>query len=79
MLEDDDRETLYRDYTSTMQRHLATMIGRYMFGDKWEDLPSFIELAHPESKHKADSIESDKQHINELFGIDIEKALKERG
>lgn len=79
MMEDDDREMLYRDYTATMQRHAVTLIGRYMFGKEWQELPSYIDLAHNGAEKRKDEAEEAKQHINEIFGVDIDQALKRRG
>lgn len=79
MVEDDDRETIYRDYTATMQRHVVTLLGRYLVGKEWQDLPSYLDLAHGGYSKPRDEVAEAKQHINEMFGIDIDKALKERG
>ena len=78
MVEDDERDALYRDYTATMQRHLVTLVGRFMAGDKWQELPSYISLAHPEIGKPKDSIENAKQHIKEIFEIDVDAVMERR-
>lgn len=70
MLEDDEREILYRDYTATMQKHLVTLIGRYLVGKEWKDLPSYIDFAHPsKEKPKEESVDDARRHVYEMFGI----------
>ena len=75
------REAEYRDYTATMQRHLVNLIGHYMYGSKWQQMPSFLKIAHPEMKDESQpqqTAEEAKAHIYEIFGITPE-ALKGRG
>lgn len=50
-----------------------------MVGKDWQEIPSFINMIHPDIDRSVNSAEQAKRHINEIFGIDIEKALKERG
>lgn len=78
MVEDDERDSLYKDYTATMQRHLVTLVGCYMLGSKWQELPSYISLAHPEIGNSKDSIESAKQHIKDIFGVDVDAVTERR-
>ena len=70
MLEDDARETMYRDYTATMQRHLVHMCFMYFGGKDWEP-PSYVDLAHPDEAKQTEHTESKedaKAHIYNLFG-----------
>ena len=71
MLEDLDELTLYRDYTATMQRHAANMLGS-RWVEEWQPLPSYLDMAHPKQKKpepKQESIEESKAHVYEIFGI----------
>lgn len=72
MIEDDIRETEYRDYTATMQRHLVNLIGSYLCGDKWKPMPSFLEIMHPktdDNKPPEQTVDEAKEHIYEMFGL----------
>ena len=70
MVEDDERQTAYNDYTATMQRHLVDLLGRYFIGNKWEDMPSFIDMIHDQdSGQSAQTNEEAKNHVYEIFGI----------
>ena len=71
MIEDDDRQAVYSDYTATMQRHLVNLLGRYMIGEEWEDVPSFIEMIH-DSKltvQPQQTNEDAKSHVYSIFGV----------
>jgi len=73
MLEDDDRDTFYRDYTGTMQRHLVDLLGRYLCGEEWQPMPSYIEMLHPEEQKKpAETNAEAKAHVYKIFGISKE-------
>lgn len=71
MLEDDERQTAYNDYTATMQRHLADLLGRYLVGDEWENLPSFIDMMHKDEApvQPQQTNEDAKAHVYKIFGI----------
>lgn len=72
MIEDDIRETVYRDYTATMQRNLVNLLGRYLCED-WQPVPSYLDMAHPQAKPQEpdhETIEDTKAHVYKLFGID---------
>ena len=73
MLEDDDRQTAYNDYTATMQRHLVDLLGRYIYRDNWtEDMPSFIDMIHDQDQKASQpqqTNEEAKNHVYEIFGI----------
>ena len=74
----EERDQLYRDYTATMQRQMATILVGYMTHSDWEP-PSYIELAHPGQAAAApqETNESAKAHVFEIFGIKPEEI--ERG
>lgn len=70
MLEDDDRETLYRDYTATRLNELLTMqIRRYTDSDYKP--AQYIELAHKDGAQRApqETNEDTKAHIYKIFGV----------
>lgn len=74
MIEDDEQEQVYRDYTATMQMHLVQIVFALGGGKDWEP-PSFIDLAHPYLKKQEkpqQSAEDAKQHVYALFGIEQE-------
>ncbi len=70
MLEDDDREQLYRDYTATMQRHLVTMLYKHLYTGDWEP-PSYLDAAHPSAAAQpaTETPEDTKAHVYKIFGI----------
>lgn len=71
MIEDDARDTMYRDYTATMQRHLVQFCFTHFGGKDWEP-PSWMDLAHPQDdpaeKKQPETKEDAKAHIYALFG-----------
>lgn len=81
MIEDDDREIVYRDYSATVQKHMLNLLGAYFCGEKWEPMPSYLEIAHPHLKKEdapEQTVEEAKAHVYEMFGIKPED-LKGRG
>ncbi len=70
MLEDDDREQLYRDYTATMQRHLVTMLYKHLYTGDWEP-PSYLDAAHPSQAQtpKAETADETKAEVYRKFGV----------
>ena len=48
MMEDDQAETLYKDYTATYIGVITRAI--LSFGRADAEIPSYIELAHPQTK-----------------------------
>ena len=71
MLEDDDRQTAYNDFTATMQRHLTDLLGQYLVGNDWEDMPSFIDMMHKDETpvQPQQTNEDAKAHVYKIFGI----------
>lgn len=67
MLEDDDRENIYRDYTATMQKHVVDLLGRYFYGEQWTMMPSYIEMAHPAEAPTKSQEESDRETIENVY------------
>lgn len=65
MIEDDDSENMYRDYTATMQKHMVDIIGRYVYGEQWNMMPSYIEMAHPAPKKPQE--QSDRETIENVY------------
>ena len=71
MIEDDDRETTYRDYTATMQKHLVNMLGRWFVGEEWEPMPSYLEMVHDQETvpRTQETNEDAKAHVYKIFGV----------
>ena len=72
MIEDDERQELYRDYTATMQRHLVNLLGRFLSGDEWQEVPSYLEMSHESAAQKAPTQETNedaKAHVYAAFGV----------
>ena len=70
MLEDDDREQLYRDYTATMQRHLVMMLYKHLYTGDWEP-PSYLDIAHQKAAAEPakETAEETKAHVYKIFGV----------
>jgi hypothetical protein len=67
MIEDAEREALYEDYTATMQKHLVSILAARYGLDL--QLPSWLEMVHPKDAPPVRSVEDDRQHVHDLFGI----------
>ena len=73
LLDDDEKETFYRDYTATMQKHLVDLLGRFITGDGWQSMPSYLEMAHEGAdlpkQNTQQTNEEAKAHVYKIFGI----------
>lgn len=55
-----------------MQRHLVNLLGRYLVGEEWEQMPSYLEIAHPENVKTTEpeqTNEDAKAHVYSIFGV----------
>lgn len=73
MMEEFDREMLYREYTASMQKNIVDLLGTRWVGEKWSEMPSFIEMTHPDRKPspqtEKEQNDEAKSHVYEIFGI----------
>ena len=65
MIEDDNRDLIYQDYTASMLRALAQSFIAFA-GGKWE-APSFIELVYPEQRPPKQTKQQIIDHVLSLF------------
>lgn len=70
MIEYEERQQIYRDYTATMQKHIVNLLGRYLCTE-WHEMPSYLSMMYPEQAPPVtqQTNEEAKAHIYEVFGI----------
>ena len=48
------------------------LLGRYLIGEEWEQMPSYLEIAHPENVKTTEpeqTNEDAKAHVYSIFGV----------